>query len=93
MGPIDESTRERRRGAAGQRALVWMHWLTVIAIVVSAILEWRRPWGLLYLWIGLHGIWRRETFLVASVQRDVHPFAFWVTVAVWLVLGVFTVLP
>lgn len=92
LGPIDESARERRRDATRQRALHGLHWLTIVAIVVSSVLDWRQPWGLLYLWIGLHGLWQGETFLVARVERARHPLAFWATVAVWLTLGGFTLL-
>lgn len=78
-----------------QRSLHTPRWVNVVALAVLLVATWMNwiwIWGILFIYWAVPAFVTGEAHLVGSVSRDEQPVVFWLVTALWILLGVVTIL-
>lgn len=77
------------------RSLHTPRWVNVVALAVLLVaiwMNWMWIWGILFICWAVPAFLTGESHLVGSVSRDSQPVIFWLVTALWIVLGILTIL-
>jgi hypothetical protein len=70
-------------------------WKTIIAliiVIVATLAQWNWLWGVLLLFWAFLDIKRGQSFFIEGIDKHEDPILFWTIVALWITLGVGTLL-
>ena len=69
-------------------------WKTILAlalIFVAVLMQWSWVWGVLFMMWTIPAIISGRTHLVEEIERDEHPYLFWLIVGTWVVLSTYLI--
>lgn len=71
----------------------WKTILGLILLLLAVINKWMWMWGILFMFWVVTDIKSRKSYFIEEIDRDYHPFLYWVIVIIWFTLGLSYLVP
>lgn len=71
-------------------------WKTIIALIllsVAVVMNWSWVWGILFIFWVTFDLINQETYFVERITRAENLVLYWIIVAAWIILSVFSFIP
>lgn len=69
------------------------NWPTIVVIVIlltALYMGWQWIWGVFFLFWTFEGIRNNESYIVQPIRRDEDPIVYWVLIATWFLLSIYS---